>query len=94
MALIAVLKGRFMRVISVFAIGSASLLCSFDDGKVGIVDLGDLVAQEDDCLTPLRDPSFFANVMPWKGRAIWPNFFSLCPQFLWARMRTLEHKDS
>jgi hypothetical protein len=82
-----------MRVTSVFAVGSASLLCFFDDGKVGIVDLSALFALEDDCLTPLREPAFFANVVALRGRAIWPNFFSLCPQFLGARMRPLEHMD-
>ena len=56
-----------MRVTSVFAVGSASLFCSFDDGKVGIVDLADLFALEDDRLVPLREPAFFANVVARRG---------------------------
>jgi hypothetical protein len=53
------------------------LRLSFSDGREGIGDLSDLLAEGGTMVAPLRDPALFDRVFLQSGVVSWPNGFDL-----------------
>jgi hypothetical protein len=58
------------------------LLCGFSDGCQRLVDLKNVTEWQDHRAQALLVPHFFSRAVAFRGRLLWPNFFSLCPNFL------------
>lgn len=57
----------------------------FDDGSIGVVDIGSIIGTFDGVFAPLSDASYFrtVRVAPELGTIVWPNGADLCPDVLY-----------
>lgn len=75
-----------VRATRVCALPDHRLEIVFDDGTMGVVDLGDFV-NLGPMTEPLRDPAYFARVFIEMGVPTWPNGCDIDPINQHMRMR-------
>lgn len=66
-----------VKVVEVKALEHPRLWLRFSDGREGVRDMSDLLAEGGPMVEPLREPSLFARVFVQFGVPIWPNGFDL-----------------
>lgn len=59
----------------------------FSDGREGIRDLSDVIAEDGPMVEPLKSPEYFARVFVEMGAPTWPNGFDLDPINLYMELR-------
>jgi hypothetical protein len=68
---------KFVKVVHLKPLGGHRLWLSFSDGREGVRDFADILAEGGPMVEPLRDPAFFARVFVEYGVPSWPNGFDL-----------------
>lgn len=66
-----------VKVVDVVSLGHGRLRLRFSDGREGIRDLSDVLAEGGPVVEPLRDGSLFDRVFLQSGVVSWPNGFDL-----------------
>jgi uncharacterized protein DUF2442 len=66
-----------VKVVEVKALGERRLWLRFSDGREGVRDFTDILAEGGPMVEPLRDPTFFARVFVEYGVPAWPNGFDI-----------------
>ena len=66
-----------VKVVEVKALGEHRLWLRFSDGREGVRDFTDVLAEGGPMIEPLRDPAFFARVFVEYGVPTWPNGFDV-----------------
>jgi hypothetical protein len=59
----------------------------FSDGREGVRDMSDILAEGGEMVEPLRDPKFFNRAFVEMGAPTWPNGFDLDPINLYMELR-------
>lgn len=68
---------ELIKLVEVRPLAYPQLWLKFSDGREGVRDLGDVLAEGGPMVEPLRDPAFFARVFVQFGVPAWPNGFDL-----------------
>ena len=68
---------ELVKLVEVRALEHPKLWLRFSDGREGVRDMSDLLAEGGAMLEPLRDPAMFARVFVQFGVPSWPNGFDL-----------------
>src|SRR4051812_44443352 len=69
---------KYVEVTQVQALDDHRIQLEFSDGKTGIRDLTDVLAEGGEMVEPLRDAAVFKQVaVSWSGVPTWPNGFDL-----------------
>jgi hypothetical protein len=66
-----------VKVVEAKALGEHRLWSRFSDGREGVRDFTDVLAEGGPMIEPLRDPTFFARVFVEYGVPTWPNGFDV-----------------
>lgn len=66
-----------VKLVEVKALEHPRLWLRFSDGREGVRDMSDLLAEGGPMVDPLREPSLFARVFVQFGVPTWPNGFDL-----------------
>jgi hypothetical protein len=66
-----------VKVVEAKALGERRLWLRFSDGREGVRDFTDILAEGGPMVEPLRDPTFFARVFVEYGVPAWPNGFDV-----------------
>jgi hypothetical protein len=66
-----------VKVVEAKALGEHRLWPRFSDGREGVRDFTDVLAEGGPMIEPLRDPTFFARVFVEYGVPTWPNGFDV-----------------
>jgi hypothetical protein len=66
-----------VKVVETKAVGPQKLWLRFSDGREGVRDFADILAEGGPMAQPLRDPAFFARVFIEYGVPSWPNGFDV-----------------
>ena len=75
-----------IKVVSIRASAPYKLTLQFNDGTFGTYDCAGLIGERGEGTEPLRDRSFFGQVVLENGVPSWPNYFHLSPEWLQAEM--------
>jgi hypothetical protein len=59
----------------------------FSDGREGVRDLSDVIAEGGPMVEPLKSPEYFARAFLEMGAPTWPNGFDLDPINLYMELR-------
>ena len=68
---------EIVKVVALRAINDHSLWLRFSDGREGVRDLADVLAEGGPMVEPLRDPAMFRRAFISFGVPTWPNGFDL-----------------
>src|SRR3982750_3680698 len=68
---------KMVHVTRVEALDAHRIRLEFSDGKTGIRDLSDVLAEGGEMVEPLRDRTIFEKVEVSSGAPMWPNGFAL-----------------
>ncbi|HEY3720596.1 MAG TPA: DUF2442 domain-containing protein [Roseiarcus sp.] len=74
-------------VVEARALGGYRLWLGFSDGREGVRDISDFIAEGGPMVEPLRAPEFFARVFVQMGAPTRPNGLDLDPINLYMNMR-------
>jgi hypothetical protein len=66
-----------IKVVEARPLGEHRLWVRFSDGRQGVRDFADILAEGGPMIGPLRDPTFFARVFVECGVPTWPNGFDV-----------------
>jgi hypothetical protein len=66
-----------VKVVEAKALGERRLWLRFSDGRGGVRDFTDILAEGGAMVEPLRDATFFARVFVEYGVPAWPNGFDI-----------------
>lgn len=66
-----------VKVVEAKALGDRRLCLRFSDGREGVRDFTDILAEGGPMVEALRDPTFFARVFVEYGVPTWPNGFDV-----------------
>jgi hypothetical protein len=75
-----------IKVVEVTPLEGFRLRVSFSNGRQGIRDCSDIVAEAGPMVAPLRDPAFFGRVFIEYGALAWPNGYDIDPIALYREM--------
>ena len=62
--------------------GNYAVCCEFINGVVKTIDLKNVTTWDDPRTAELKDLRIFSKVTSFQGRLLWPNYFSLCANYL------------
>ena len=68
---------ELVNVVSVEAVDDARLRVAFSNGRTGVADLSEVLAEGGPMVEPLRDAKMFRRVFVQCGVPTWPNGFDL-----------------
>ncbi len=68
---------ELVEVTKVKALDDHRIWLEFSDGRAGVRDLSDVLAEGGEMVEPLRDPALFKRVFVSCGVPTWPNGFDL-----------------
>lgn len=71
-----------VKVVQVRPLDGFRLHVRFSNGREGVRDCGDIVAETGPAVEPLRDPAFFRRVFIEFGALTWPNGYDIDPTAL------------
>jgi len=74
-------------VLEARALDEYQLWLLFSDGREGVRDISEFIAEGGPMVEPLRAPEFFARVFVQMGAPTWSNGFDLDPINLYMNMR-------
>lgn len=68
---------KLIKIVEAKALDASRLWLRFSDGREGVRDLTDVLAEGGPMVEPLRDPALFARVFVECGVPTWPNGYDL-----------------
>ena len=68
---------ELVNVVGVESLDATRLRVTFSNGRTGVRDLSDVLAEGGPMVEPLRDPGLFRRVFVQCGVPTWPNGFDL-----------------
>jgi hypothetical protein len=68
---------KLVKVVQAKPLGEHRLWLRFSDGREGVRDFSDMLAEGGPMVEPLRDPAFFARVFVEYGVPSWPNGYDV-----------------
>jgi hypothetical protein len=68
---------KLVKVVDLKPLDGHRLWLRFSDGREGVRDLADVIAEGGSMVEPLRDPAFFARAFVEYGVPSWPNGLDL-----------------
>ena len=77
---------EIVKIVDTRALDSHRLWLRFSNGKQGVHDFSEMLAEGGVMVEPLRDPAMFRRVFLEMGALTWPNGFDLDPIALHDRM--------
>lgn len=77
---------EMVKVTEARALDGRRLWVRFSNGREGVRDVSDILAEGGVMVEPLRDPAMFARVFLEFGAPSWPNGFDLDPIALYREM--------
>jgi hypothetical protein len=77
---------ELIKVTDVRALDERRLWLRFSNGREGVRDCADILAEGGAMVDPLRDPTMFGRVFLELGAPAWPNGFDLDPIALYREM--------
>lgn len=75
-----------VKVVEVRPLDGFRLQVGFSNGREGVRDCADIVAETGSMVVPLRDPAFFRRVFIEYGALAWPNGYDIDPIALYREM--------
>ena len=78
---------EIVKIVEAKPLDGKRLWLRFSNGRSGIRDLSDVLAEGGEMVEPLRDPSFFNRVFVSCGVPSWPNGFDLDAINLYRELR-------
>jgi hypothetical protein len=79
---------KLVKVVQAKALDGHRLWLRFSDGREGVRDFSDILAEGGPMVEPLRDPAFFARVFIEYGVPSWPNGYDVDAIALHQEMET------
>jgi hypothetical protein len=73
---------ELIKVLETRALDDHRLWVRFSNGKQGVHDFADMLAEGGVMVEPLRDPAMFRRVFLEFGAPTWPNGFDIAPGWL------------
>lgn len=68
---------KLVKVVEIKPLGGNRLWVRFSNGREGVRDFSDMLAQGGSMVEPLRDPAMFQRVFIEYGAPTWPNGFDI-----------------
>jgi Protein of unknown function (DUF2442) len=79
---------KLIKVVDLKPLDGHRLWLRFSDGREGVRDFADILAEDGPMVEPLREPAFFARAFVEYGVPAWPNGFDLDAIALHQEMET------
>ena len=68
---------EFVDVVAVKALGGYRVWVRFSDGKEGVRDFSDMIAEGGEMVEPLKDEAMFRRVFVHRHVPVWPNGYAI-----------------